>query len=122
MKVLVFCEQRDRKLKSFSYEALTVAHRMSGGQSENVAALLVGDGVADLAQSLKTWGAGKVLLAENPKLSLYNSFHYTAAIEAAIQAFKPDLVLGVASPMGKDVFARIAARCGPGCASRPQSP
>ena len=42
MKILVFCEQRESKLKSYCFEALTLAHQASGQNPANVAALVVG--------------------------------------------------------------------------------
>ncbi len=110
MKVLVFCEQRDKKLKSYSFEALTIANRACGGQSANVAALLIGSGVDALSSQLQGWGADKVYLADDGRLTHYNPFHYAAALEAAMKSFQPDVVLGIASPMGRDLFARIAPR------------
>lgn len=109
MKVLVFCEQRDKKLKSYVYEALTVANRAAGSAS-NVAAVLVGSGVGNLASKLETWGADKVYVADDARLQHYNVFHYASALESAIKAFQPDVVLGIASPMGRDLFARLAPR------------
>ncbi|MBI2603151.1 MAG: electron transfer flavoprotein subunit alpha/FixB family protein [Deltaproteobacteria bacterium] len=110
MKVLVFCEQRDGKLKSHSHEALTVAHRLAGKQAGDVAAVLAGSGVASLAGELKGWGAGKVYLAEASQLGHYNPLHYTSAMEQAVKQWQPQLVLGIASPMGRDLFARLSAR------------
>src|SRR5690606_26485858 len=42
---------------------------------------------------------------------------YTKAMAAAIEAFTPDVVVGPASPMGTDLFPRLAARCNAGLAS-----
>jgi electron transfer flavoprotein alpha subunit len=110
MKVLVFCEQRDKKLKSYCYEALTVAHKASGGQAAQVAAVLIGSGVQELATKIQGWGADTVYIADDNRLNHYNPFHYASALEAAIKTFQPDAVLGIASPMGRDMFARLAPR------------
>ncbi len=109
MKILVFCEQRNKKLKSSFKESLTLAHQVTKNPAD-VAALLIGDGVGELASQLKGWGAAKTLLAEDARLALYNPLQYALALEAAIKTFQPDVVLGIASPMGKDLFARVAAR------------
>jgi electron transfer flavoprotein alpha subunit len=109
MKVLVFVEQRDGKIKSSANEALTVAAKL-GGSPANVAAILIGNGVTALASQLSGWGADTVFVADAPGNSLYNIQSYANGIEAAIKAFSPELVLGVASPMGRDVFPRLAAR------------
>jgi electron transfer flavoprotein alpha subunit len=106
MKVLVFVEQRDGKIKSSANEALTAAAKL-GGSPANVAAILIGNGVTALASQLSGWGADTIFVADAPANSLYNIQNYANGIEAAIKAFSPELVLGVASPMGRDVF-----RCG----------
>ncbi len=110
MKVLVFCEQRDKKLKSYCLEALTLANQAAGGQASNVAALIVGNDIKDLATKIQGWGADKVYTAEDSRLHTYNPFYYASALETAIKTFQPDAVIGIASPMGKDLFARVAAR------------
>jgi electron transfer flavoprotein alpha subunit len=109
MKVLVFIEQRDGKIKSSANEALTVAARL-GGSPANVAAILIGSGVTGLASQLSGWGADTVFIADAPGNALYNIQNYANSLEAAIKAFSPELVLGVASPMGRDLFPRLAAR------------
>jgi electron transfer flavoprotein alpha subunit len=109
MKVLVFVEQRDGKIKSSAFEALTVASKIAGSAS-SVAAILVGSGVAGQASQLAGWGADTVYVADASENALYNIQNYTNGVEAAIKAFSPELVLGVASPMGRDIFPRLAAR------------
>lgn len=109
MKVLVFVEQRDGKIKSSAFEALTVASKIAGSAS-SVAAILVGSGVTGQAAQLAGWGADTVYVADASENALYNIQNYTNGVEAAIKAFSPELVLGVASPMGRDIFPRLAAR------------
>ncbi len=109
MKVLVFVEQRDGKIKSSAFEALTVASKIAGSAS-SVAAILVGSGVTGQASQLAGWGADTIYLADASENALYNIQNYTNGVEAAIKAFSPELVLGIASPMGRDIFPRLAAR------------
>lgn len=109
MKVLVFIEQRDGKIKSSAHEALTVGFKLAGS-SANLAAVLVGQGVSGQAGQLSGWGADTVYTADSGDLALYNIQSYSNYVESAIKAFSPDVVLGVASPMGRDIFPRLAAR------------
>lgn len=109
MKVLVFIEQRDGKIKSSAHEALTVGFKLAGS-SANLAAVLVGNSVASQAGQLAGWGADTVYTADGADLGLYNVQSYANGVEAAIKTFSPDVVLGVASPMGRDIFPRLAAR------------
>ena len=109
MKVLVFIEQRDGKIKSSAHEALTVGAKLAGSPA-NLAAVIVGSGVAGLASQLAGWGADTVYTVDGGDLALYNIASYSAGVEAAVKAFSPNVVLGVASPMGRDLFPRLAAR------------
>ena len=109
MKVLVFIEQREGKIKSSAFEALTVGAKLAGSPA-NLAAVIVGSGVAGLTGQLAGWGADTVYTADGADFGLYNVLNYAGAVDAAIKTFSPNLVLGVASPMGRDVFPRLAAR------------
>jgi electron transfer flavoprotein alpha subunit len=109
MKILAIAEQRAGKLKAGAFEALTVAHKLNSNPAE-VAAVLVGNGITGLAGELQGYGANKIYTVDAPALKEYNCLGYAAAIEAAIKAFNPDLVIGSASPLGKDILPRLAAR------------
>ena len=109
MKVLVFIEQRSGKIKGSALETLTIGARLSG-DAANCAAVVVGSNVEDLATQLKGYGCDHVFLADHESATNYNPLTYAAAISAAIKAFEPNVILGAASPMGRDVFPRLAAR------------
>ena len=109
MKVLVFIEQRDGKIKSSAFEALTVGAKLAGSASD-CAAVLVGKGVEGLASHLSGYGCDTVFVAYDPGFQLYNPLNHAGAIEAAVKQFNPKILLGVASPMGRDIFPRLAAR------------
>ena len=106
MKVLVFAEQRDGKLKQATLEALAVAHELG----DSVDVVCAGDVECDWSGL----GIAKVYRASAKELGNYNPITYAACLQAAITVAKPKILLGIASPMGRDLFARLAARldCG----------
>ena len=110
MKVLVFIEQRDGKLKSSSLEALSAAAKLTGDQPDQVAGVLVGKGADALVGDLKGKGANKIYVAAGDELEHYNVYSYSRALEKAVKAFAPDVFLGAATPMGRDLFPRLSAR------------
>jgi len=59
---------------------------------------------------LGSYGAGTVHVVEDARCALYWSDGYAAALTAAIDALAPELVLLVATGMGKDLAPRVAAR------------
>ncbi|MEP6995658.1 MAG: electron transfer flavoprotein subunit alpha/FixB family protein, partial [Acidobacteriota bacterium] len=107
MKFLVFIEQRDGKIRKASLEAVSLAHKLSGGP---VAAVIPGKGVMPLAKELGKFGAGTVYVADRDDLALYSNKGYVGALDAAAKKESPDAVLIAATSMGKDVAPRFAAR------------
>ena len=110
MKVLVFIEQRDGKIKASAHEALAKGKELGS----EMHAVLIGKGVSGLAEQLKGYGIGELHVVDAEALALYNPMHWTTALQAAVKACNPQLLLGIASPLGRDVLARLAARldCG----------
>lgn len=109
MKVLVFIEQRDQKIKSSAIEALSVGARLAGSP-QDCAAVLIGSGVEGLAAKLQGYGCDTVYVVDHAGFDRYQPLSYAAAVEHAVKAHGAKVVVGAASPMGRDVFPRLAAR------------
>lgn len=109
MKVLVFVEQREGKIKSSALEALSVGARLAGSAGD-CAAVLIGQGVEGLVGQLKGYGADTVHVVDGADFKLYNPLSYAAAIGEAIKAHGAKVVVASASPMGRDVLPRLTAR------------
>ncbi|MDE3269409.1 MAG: electron transfer flavoprotein subunit alpha/FixB family protein, partial [Pseudomonadota bacterium] len=105
MKILVYAEQRDGKLKQATFETLAVARELG---ADGVDVVCVGDVDVDW----QGYGISKVYRIGGQ--DVYNPITYAACVQAAIAASSPTLLLGIASPLGRDLFARLAARldCG----------
>ena len=108
--VLVFIEQRDGKIRKASLEALTLGRTLAGKTGGALGAAIAGSGIGGLAPELAAWGAAKVFVADAPELAAYSSEGYTAALDAAVAAFSPSILLVSCTTMGKDVAPRLAAR------------
>ncbi|NRA64467.1 MAG: electron transfer flavoprotein subunit alpha/FixB family protein [Pseudobacteriovorax sp.] len=109
MKILIFADQRSGAVKSSTWELCSLASSLESSP-ENIAAVVVGKGVASNCGDFAGQGLDKVFVVEDDQLELYNPVSYSKAIELAVEAFSPDLILASASPMGKDVLPRLAAR------------
>ncbi|MBD3236868.1 MAG: electron transfer flavoprotein subunit alpha/FixB family protein [Candidatus Eisenbacteria bacterium] len=105
-RVLVFAEQRDGSFRKSTYEALGRAADLG----DEVHALVCGADVADWAADLGRYGAQVVHTVSDPALAQYASGAYAAALDRAIEALQPELVLMIATAMGKDLAPRVAAR------------
>lgn len=112
-KVFVIAEQRDGRLKKTTFELLN-ASASAGNETH---AILLGDGVADLAKELGSFGANKVHVAQAPGLKFYTAEAYSQVILELLKSNSPDVVLCSHSPTGRDLMPKIAASLNVGLAS-----
>ena len=115
---LTFAEARDGKLRRPSLEALSEGRRLAealGGAS--VMAVLVGSGVAGLADELAAYGADQIYLFDDPALKAYATESYARAVAQVIAQVKPSVVLIPFTSTGKDLAPRVAAKVGAGLVS-----
>lgn len=108
--ILVFLEHQNGKVKKTSFELLSKAHELSGQVGGGVIACLIGSQVETMADSCAPYGAKKVVVVQNPVLEKYNTMNYAGALASVISQIKPSVVLGTSSPLGKDLFPRVAAK------------
>src|SRR6185295_4827238 len=97
-KVFVVAEQRDGRLKKSTFELLG-ASSAAGNETH---AILIGDGVADLAKELGQYGAKAVHLVQNPALKFYTSEAYSKVILNILKSAGADIILASHSPTGRD--------------------
>lgn len=109
--IWVVAEQRDGKLKKSSFEGLKAAKQVKAALNQPIAAVLMGKGVAGLADELAAHGAESVIVVEHDMLKDYNTDAYAKALTDLIKAKQPEVVIGSATPIGLDLFPRVAARC-----------
>jgi electron transfer flavoprotein alpha subunit len=104
-KVLVFVEQREGKLKKASFEIIG-ASAAAGNETH---AVIIGDGVAGLANECAQYGANKVHVVQDAALKNYTGEAYSKALVAAIKSVSPEIVLASHTPMGKELLPIVAA-------------
>jgi electron transfer flavoprotein alpha subunit len=112
-KVFVIAEHRGGKLKKGTFE-LIGASAAAGNETH---ALLLGDGVADLAKELGQYGAQKVHVVQDSALKLYTAEGYAKAAAQVLKAQGADIVLASHSPTGRDFMPKLASMMGVGLAS-----
>ncbi|MDP2877334.1 MAG: electron transfer flavoprotein subunit alpha/FixB family protein [Holophaga sp.] len=112
--ILVFCELKDGKIRKASLEALSEARRLSGDAP--VAALFVGTSCVG-SNDAATFGADAIINVEGPALGAYSSDLFAAVIADAVKAKGATALLGAATPLGKDVLPRVAAKLDAGYAA-----
>ncbi len=112
--IWVFAEQRDGKLADVALEMLGGARKLAAKTGEEVAAVLLGEGVSALADELAAYGADRVYMADSPALKSYTNECYAPVIVALVQKQKPSVILLGGTSMGMDLAPRVAARLGTG--------
>lgn len=108
MKVLAFIEKRNNQLKKNAFEVLTKGLELAKS-SDNLALVVMGGNDDDLKQ-LSEYGAGKAFNISSEGFSDYHVLKYSDGITKAIGDFSPNVVIGAATPMGRDLFPRLAAK------------
>ncbi len=108
--VWVYAEQRDGKLHAVSLELLGKAGELAENLNQEVSAVLLGEDVSHLAETLIGYGADHVILVENPCLRQYRTVPYTDAMEQLIRRFNPNILLMGATHVGRDLAPRISRR------------
>ncbi len=117
MKILVFAEQRDNKLKKSAFEVVRTARTIADQTGGEVIALVIGDQVQATAGELGGYGATKVLAVQQPKLGKYSSIAYAKVIAEIAKKEQADIILLPATAIGKDSAPRVAVKLDAGLAS-----
>lgn len=109
--VLVFAEQRQGQLAPVTYELIGKALELASGlEDQKVAVCLAGFGVQALAEELLQYGVDTVYLYDEPELESFRIEPYTGIIVDLVDAMKPNIMLFGATPVGRSLAPRVAAR------------
>ena len=108
--VLVFCEQREGKLKKVAFEALCVGYAIAEKRGGELSAAILGSGIAGLAAAVVKFGVNKVITVDDQGLQFYTPDGYAGALEKLCREQMPHTVVLSATVMGKDLGATLAAR------------
>lgn len=107
--IWVFAEQRYGKLKAVSLELLGKARELSAALNAPVTAILLGNGIEHLADSLIAYGAHEVLVMDERGLNDFNDHIYGEAIINLIREYKPEIVLVGATSKGRSLAPHISS-------------
>ena len=108
--VAIFAQQVDNKLSSIAFELVGKAHELAADLGTDVTAVVLGSGIADLADKLGEYGADKVVVIDDPALETYRTEPYAQALTAYINEYKPEIMLVGATAIGRDLGPTVSAR------------
>lgn len=116
-KIWVYLERDGQDFEESSIEILGAARDMADKYGHNVTGIILGNDVADLADTAVRYGADHVIFLKNKDLDPYGTELYTKALQDLVSERKPDSFLFGATNNGRDLAARLAARLRTGLAA-----
>ncbi len=108
--IIVYAEQREGVIQNVALELVGKAKKLAETLQVEVTAVILGDAIGGLAKKLIAYGADKVLVAEDPRLKIYDTEAYAQVFSQIINRDKPEIVLMGATTLGRDLAPRVSAR------------
>jgi electron transfer flavoprotein alpha subunit len=114
MKILLITEQREGRWNKTSFETLSAAQQAVKQTGGTLTVVVIGKGVAALADDLAGYEMDEVLLVEHDLLNQYTPDGFTLALRQVVESAKPDLVLMPHTYQVRDFAPKLAAALGKG--------
>ncbi|TES84076.1 MAG: electron transfer flavoprotein subunit alpha/FixB family protein [Dehalococcoidia bacterium] len=108
--VLIFCETKEGKLAAIATELLGCGRKLADDLGQELAAVLVGSGLAELAKEAIAYGADKVYVVDDPQLKDYQTDSYLSVMEKVVRQAAPQILLMGQTSLGRDLAPRLAFR------------
>lgn len=115
--IWIIIEQNKLEIRKVSLELISQGRIIADKTGEPLVAVILGKGVAALAQKVTAYGADKVILIDDEKLADYTTGAYTSVLNKLIRKEQPQAVLLGNTAVGKDLAPRLAHRLAVGLAS-----
>ena len=104
-ETLVLIELDRRQVKRPSLHAITLARQLGG----DYALIVLGHGLDEIAQTLVSYGASAVIVADDPALAEPLADRYASVIAEVMRRQDAKTLLGASSTFSKDILPRVAA-------------
>ncbi len=109
--VWVFCEQRNGRIQSVSYELLEKGRELAYKLNTELSGVLLGKHLKkDKVNDIIWRGADKVYLVCSEELADYRSEPYTKVLTDLIEEYKPAIFLAGATSIGRSLMPRVAVK------------
>ena len=111
--VWVFVELADdgksQKVRPVSFELLTKGRELADQLGEELAAVVIGNGIVKYMAEISSYGADKIYAVNGPAYREYNTAAYANAVSMLIKKYSPSTVLFPSTFIGRDLAPRLAA-------------
>ena len=115
--IFVVMETAGGAIKNVGLEMLSPAKEIAAAKGLKTAAVIIGSGVDEAAKQAANYGADCVITVDAPEYETYSSDEYAAALAQLCEKYSPEAVFIGATPNGKDLAPRVAAKLNTGCAA-----
>jgi len=114
--ILTWAEIANGKIARPSIELLTPARHLADqlGEGTKIMTLLIGNNVADQAQTLFEHGSDEVIVVEDQKLAEYLVLPFSSIFAQVIKERNPEIALFAATTSGRELAPRIGVKTGSG--------
>lgn len=108
--IAVYVDHVEGEIHPVTFELLGKARELADKIKHPVHAIFIGSEIADKAQELLHYGVDKVYVVDAPELKDFKIESYTAALEEYVNEVQPSAILIGATPVGRQLAPRVAAR------------
>ncbi|MGM0835248.1 MAG: electron transfer flavoprotein subunit alpha/FixB family protein [Bacillota bacterium] len=106
--VWVFIEEKEGKIAPVSLELLGAGKKLADKRGVELAGVIIGDKVKDLAATVFEYGADTVYVYDQPIFRLYRTESFMKALLHCSEKYKPEIILYGATSTGKDLASAVA--------------
>lgn len=112
--IFVYCEIEDGKAVDVSLELISKGKRLADQLQCKLEVIAIGSQMADIDKQIFPYGADIVHVADEQRLTPYQTLPHAAIVYKILKAEKPQIVLFGATSVGRDLAPRIASelKCG----------
>ena len=106
------CEEKDKRIvpKKVVRELIAQGRKLADKLNQDLTVVVLGDGKLTGLEALITYGADSVMRCQHKLLGSYTTDSFTNVISAIISKEKPSVFLFGATPHGRELAPRVAAR------------
>lgn len=109
--ILIVAEYENGELHPVTLELIGKGRQMADETLANLGCVLIGSGTKEYAEYILDYGVDTVFIYDQEELEYFRIEPYTNAVQGVIEEFVPGIVLFAATPQGRSLAPRVAARC-----------
>ena len=106
--VWIFVEQSDGEAHPVSWELLGKGRELADTLGCELAAVVLGEGIDDVARQAGHYGADKAYVIDDPVLAKYRTHPYAEGCLKLVREYRPEIMLIGATTLGRDLSGAIA--------------